>query len=147
MPELPLSSSRTLTDRMVALARVKVTDPISVVGSGALEMVVDLCRSGFEQVTCGCAWRLPRDGEHSDVLFVNGPSADDDLARRLGDASSLLGRQGVLVMPLADLDQNPKVVQALERSGLEVLSTVYDLSRETLVAHRVVRVEQMAMAA
>ena len=147
MPELKLSPSPTLTDRMVALARARTTDTISVVGPHALDMAVDLCRRGFEQVTCGCAAGLPCAGEHSGVLFVDGPLPDDRLANRLGAAASLLAEQGVLVMRLSDIDQDLKVMQVLERSGLELLSTVYDLSCETLVAHRLVRAERLAQAA
>ena len=142
-----LSASPTLTDRMVALAGARTTDTVAVAGPRALDVVIDLCRRGFEQVTCGCAAGLPCAGEHSSVLFVDGPLADDQLAGGLGAAASLLADRAVLVMRLSHIDQDLRVVGVLERSGLELLSTVYDLSCETLVAHRLLRAERLAKAA
>ena len=148
MSEPSICSSRTLTDRMVALGGVKPADTVSVMGPGALDMVVDLCRGGFEHVTCGCAAGLTCAGEHSGAILVTGALADHALAERLRAASAMLAQDGVLVLRLIDVDQDPKVVQALERAGFEVLSAVYDLSgAETLVAHRLSRAERLARAA
>ena len=132
---------------MVALARAHAGDTVSVVGRRALDIAVDLYRSGFDQVTCGCALGLPCAGEHSGVLFIDGPVENARLRKQLAAACSLLDAQGVLVMRLTDIDQGRLVEAVLGEQGLEILSAIYDLSVEVLVAHRVARRERPAMAA
>lgn len=147
MTALPTSAPDSLAGRMVVLARAQADEAVCAMGARALDMVVDLCRSGFEHVICGCASGQRCAGEHSRVLLIDGPVPEAELASRLRAATPLVMEAATIVLCLSDVDQDARVVQLLAQAGLDVASTVYDLSHEVIVAHRVLRAEARSLAA
>ena len=131
---------------MTSLARPDPCEPLVVLGPDAISLMIDLCRDGYEEVICGCRAGLPCALEHSSTVFVSGAATDGELKTLLGDACSVLGFRGRLVLRLADIDQDRTVETLLAELGVRISSAVYDLSREVLVCHHVERSAPAAAA-
>jgi len=108
--------------------------------------MIKLCREGYSRVeclrqaTCTCA------DEGADVLIIPGATASESLVSVLLRTASVVREGGVVALKLDDIDDDCAVKAALRSLGLEVATTVFDLSNEILVAHKVRRLSVQALA-
>ena len=126
-------------DRMINLSRADRQAVVSIFGPQSLELASLLCRRDFSHVQCAIDMTSNVANDPSDVLILSGELSGPELARRLHDILHWLGREGVIVARLKDLDDDLAVEAALRTEPCEVASTVFDLSHEVLVAHRITR--------
>ena len=137
------------TERMARLGSLRSAERIALLGPGGADALCSLCRLGFEEAVC------LGDGDgpccHGDApvsaLLVPDRLTDLLLTERLHSGLRWLGATGAVILRLRDVDQDRVVQSALEQTGFTVRSTVFDLSRGALVAHRVTRFETLAHAA
>jgi hypothetical protein len=133
-------SPEQIVRKSVILAKAGKAQHISVAGPDSLAALVALCRAGFDhvecarQATCACA------DEASDVLLILGSHSPDELAGVLARTSRLLRDGGVLVVQMDGPGDAAAIRRALERSGMRVGSTVFDLAPGRLVSHTVERI-------
>ncbi len=77
--------------------------------------------------------------DQSDLLILAGRLPAPALAQKLRQTLSLVRTGGVVVAQLEDLDDDVQIEATLKEQLCEVRSTVFDLSHEVLVAHRIAR--------
>ena len=136
-----------LLDRMITLSRADRGNVVSILGPESLEIVSILCRRDFSRVQCATYMTSNAANDPSDVLILSGRLSGAELAERLHHTLGLLRNGGVIVAHLKDLDDDRALEAALEAETCEVESTVFDLSHEVLVAHRVSRAPALRRAA
>ncbi len=139
-------ASKAPVPQMLALARPGAVGPIAVLGPDALDLMLQLCALGYDEVVCRCGSGLPNCSEKSHLVLIGGSVPGPKLVPLLRDAASLLGDEGALVVQLADVDQDRVVEAALAARGLSIRSTVFDLSGSPLVHHRVRRAHEAVEA-
>ena len=124
-------------ERLLRLARARREAAVCTAGRGNVELMIRLCREGYakveclRQATCGCA-----DGG-VDLLLIPGGTVAESVTSILSRTVRVLREGGVVALKLDDVDDDCAVQAALAGLGLEVASTVFDLSDGVLVAHTV----------
>jgi hypothetical protein len=131
----------SLIERMARLGGLGRADRIAVTGPGAVDGVGALCRLGFDEAVClsGAGCGCVHAGAPAEGLLIPDRLSDWALAERLDAAAGWLAGEGVVVARLRDVDQDLVLQARLERAGVELRSTVFDMSRGVIVAHRVRR--------
>ncbi len=128
-----------LLGRMILLARAEPSSSVSIAGPDSLEVLTVLCRREFQHVQCCCSDACSAANDQSDVLLLAGQLSGSALATRLHQTLRLLRNGGIVVAHLEDLDDDLLVEATLKAEACEVRATVFDLSHEVLVAHRIAR--------
>ena len=142
-----MSDGEGVSRRLVKLSRANAHDLVSVAGPSALDLLSLLCRDNFERVQCARQATCGAANDASDVLIVVGPLSASSLSEQLQRTLRLLRDGGVLAVQLAHLDDDVALQHWIEAHGLEIASTVFDLSHEILVAHALVRRPALQAAA
>ncbi|CAN5219993.1 hypothetical protein BH09PSE2_BH09PSE2_19090 [soil metagenome] len=147
-PPQPLfRDAQSEASHIVTLSRAQPHDAVVVAGPRSLNTMVELCRRGFEHVTCACGAESAHADEAAAVVLIGGPVADALLTVLAHTAAALLAEEGAVVVRLAHIDQDRHLESALNDADLEIRSTVFDVSGGVLVNHRVVRRARLALAA
>jgi hypothetical protein len=139
-------SPEQIVQKSVFLANADRRGAVSVAGPDSLAAMISLCRDGFDQVecarqaTCVCA-----DGA-SDVLLIAGLMSAEELDGVLRRTCRLLRDGGALVVQLRRPKDDAVVRAALGAMGLQIASTLIDVSAGCLVSHTVERAAQMRQA-
>lgn len=141
-------SPEQIVDKSITLANADKTQRIGVAGPDGLAAMTALCRKGFDHVeyviraTCHCA------DEASDVLLIAGLMQPEDLRALIIGACHLLNDGGALVVQLGSCGEDALVRAALVAAGMNVTSSVFELSAGCLVTHTVERtaVQQRRLA-
>lgn len=132
-------SPEQIVDKSITLANADKTQRIGVAGPDGLAAMTALCRKGFDHVeyvrraTCHCA------DEASDVLLIAGLMQPEDLRALIIGACHLLNDGAALVVQLRSRGEDALVRAALTAAGMNVTSSVFELSAGCLVTHTVER--------
>jgi len=110
---------------------------VAVAGPGSLDIMVDLCRAGWERVECALQATCGGADETSDLLILTGPP--ESLGRLTALTAKLLKDGGVLVAKLDHAEDDVSIRAALLAKGMSVLQTTLDTRGGPAVAHRVAR--------
>lgn len=126
----------TERDQVVKFARAKSTDIVACIGRHGGEMAVAFARCG----QCASAYfeKTGRQGRKGIAdLLVGDMTPRDAIGTLLCSNMQILKPGGQLVLRLQDLDDDCIVQTCLFALGYRVTSTVFDLSADVLVAHRI----------
>jgi hypothetical protein len=132
-------SPEQIVQKSIYLAHAHKDQFISVAGPDSLAAMVSLCRDGFDhvecvrQATCRCA-----DGA-SDALLIVGLMSTYELSSVLQRTCRLLRDGGTLVVQLQKPKDDVIVRSALNGLGIEITSTVVDVSAGSLATHGIER--------
>jgi hypothetical protein len=135
-PEPPLQ-------RLLRLAGARPEHSLSVAGPGSLELMIALCRAGFDRVECARQATCAGADETSHVLILTGPAAGlGGLAAR---TLPLLRDGGVVAAWLDGPEDDQPIQGALLVRGMEILTSAFDRPGGLIVAHRVRRAGRLAL--
>jgi hypothetical protein len=132
-------SLEQIVDRSITLANADKTQCIGVAGPDGLAAMTALCRKGFDHVeyvrraTCASA------DEASDMLLIVGLMQSQDLSTLIIDTCHLLNDGGALVIQLTSRGDDALVSRALAAAGMDITSSVFELSAGCLATYRVQR--------
>lgn len=122
--------------RIVAFSRARAGDIVACVGSDGHNLATAFARQG----QCAGAYfeRTGPSGPHriADLVAVAAPTPGDAVGTLLCANMHLLKPAGRLVLRLEALDDDCVVQSCLSALGYRIASTVFDLSQDVLVAHR-----------
>jgi hypothetical protein len=130
----------------ISLAHADRRGRVSVAGPSGLEVMIGLCREGFDRVECAWQATCSSADEASDVLLITGRLAADQLEAVLRRTCRLLRDGGVLVVQLARSGDDATVQRVLNGNALGVVSTEFDNSAGCLVSHTVQRLAALPLA-
>ncbi len=132
-------SPEQIVEKSITLANADKTQRIGVAGPDGLAAMTALCRKGFDHVeyvrraTCHCA------DEAGDVLLIAGLMPAEDLMALVIGACHLLNDGGALVVQLRSPADDVVVRTALAAAGMDVTSSVFELSAGCLATYRIQR--------
>ena len=132
-------SPEQIVDKSITLANADKTQRIGVAGPDGLAAMTALCRKGFDHVeyvrraTCHCA------DEASDLLLVAGLMRPEDLSALIIGACPLLNDGAALVVQLRSPGDDVLVRMALAAAGMDITSSVFELSAGCLATYRIQR--------
>src|SRR5271168_5108285 len=90
--------------RMLRLAGIDRSRTVSVAGPGGLEIMVALCRAGWDRVECALQATCLGADESSDLLILAGPG--DKFGALTARTAGLLRDGGIIAANLEDLSQD-----------------------------------------
>ncbi|MDR3506471.1 MAG: hypothetical protein P4L64_01090 [Caulobacteraceae bacterium] len=129
--------------RLLRLMGARPDQTISVAGPDALDLMISLCRAGYERVECARQATCAGADETSDLLILTGPAeALGGLAAR---TAPLLRDGGVLAAWLTSVEDDPPIRGALLVHGMEIITSALDIMGGLAVAHRVRRRGKLAL--
>jgi hypothetical protein len=133
------ASPEQIVEKSISLSRADRGGSVSVAGPDSLAAMISLCRDGFDHVECARQATSACADETSDVLLVTGMMSPEALSGVLNRTCRLLRDGGVLVVQLQYPRDDDAVRAALNAAGMNVASTLFDLSAGCLVSHTVER--------
>jgi hypothetical protein len=139
-------SPEQIAHKSVCLANADRRGSVSVAGPDSLAAMISLCRDGFDHVECARQATSPSADEASDLLLVAGEMSTEALSALLRRTSRLLRDGGVLVVQLRLPRDDETVRAALHAAGMDIASTLFDLSAGCLVSHTVARAAALRQA-
>jgi hypothetical protein len=129
-------------EHILQLLGVNPGQAVGVAGPGSLDIMVSLCRAGFERVECALQATCAGADETSDLLILTGPP--EALGALTARTVKLLKDGGVLVAALGRAEDDVSIRAALLGKGMTILQSTLDISGGRLVAHRVTRAVRLA---
>jgi len=135
-PEAPLQ-------RLLRLAGAHPDQTITVAGPGSLELMIALCRAGYERVECARQATCAGADETSDLLILTGPA--DSLGGLAARTLPLLRDGGVVAAWLGETCDDPPIRGALLVRGMEVIRATVDRAGGFAVAFQVRRRGRLAL--
>ena len=134
-PEAPLQ-------RLLRLAGAHPDQTISVAGPGSLDLMIALCRAGYERVECARQATCGGADETSDLLIL--ACAPDRLAGLATRTLPLLRDGGSVAAGLTRMGDDLLIRDALLVRGMEILTTAIDDRGDPIVVHQIRRRERLA---
>ena len=131
-------------ERLLRLAGVRPDQSVSVAGPGALEVMIALCRAGYDRVECARQAACGGADESSDLLILTGPA--EKLGGLAARAAPLVRDGGVIAAWLERIEDDPPIRGALLVHGLEIITSALDIAGGLTVIHRVTRKHRLAAA-
>lgn len=129
--------------RLLRLCGVPAGQTISVAGAGSLEVMIALCRAGYDRVECARRATCAGADETSHLLILTGqPETLGGLAAR---TLPLLRDGGVVGAWLERIEDDSAIRGALLVRGMEVITSQFDMAGGLAVAHRVRRRGRLAL--
>jgi hypothetical protein len=129
-------------EHILQLLGVRPGQAVSVAGSGSLDVMVSLCRAGWERVECALQATCAGADETSDLLILTGPP--EALGALTARTVKLLKDGGVLVAALGRAEDDVSIRAALLAKGMTLLQTTLEAHNGPVVAHRVARAVRAA---
>jgi hypothetical protein len=127
---------------LLQLLGVNPGQAVGVAGPGSLEVMISLCRAGWERVECALQATCAGADDTSDLLILSGPP--EALGALTARTAKLLKDGGVLVATLSRVEDDVPIRAALLAKGMTILQTTLDTSSGLVVAHRVARAAPLA---
>lgn len=129
-------------EQVLKLLGVRPGQAVSVAGPGSLDIMVSLCRAGWERVECALQATCAGADETSDLLILTGPP--EALGALTARTIKLLKDGGVLVAALGRAEDDVSIRAALLAKGMTILQTTLDTHDGPIIAHRVARAAALA---
>jgi hypothetical protein len=127
---------------LLHLLGIRPGQSVGVAGPGSLDVMVALCRAGWERVECALQATCAGADETSDLLILTGPPGSfGALAAR---TAKLLKDGGVLVAVIERVEDDVAIRAALMAKGMTILQTTLNAQGPRIVAHRVARAAALA---
>jgi hypothetical protein len=130
------------SEHILQLLGVSRGQAVGVAGAGSLEIMVSLCREGWERVECALQATCAGADETSDLLILTGPP--ESLGALTARTVKLLKDGGTLVAALGRPEDDMSIRAALLAKGMTILQTTLDIGGARVVAHRVARAARAA---
>jgi hypothetical protein len=127
---------------LLHLLGVNPGQSVGVAGPGSLDIMVSLCRAGWERVECALQATCAGADETSDLLILTGPP--ESLGALAAKTVKLLRDGGVLVATLTRAEDDVSIRAALLAKGMTILQTTLGVAGGLVVAHRIARAAELA---
>ena len=137
---VPSRATAEVIEQMIDISGVRRTDNVAIAGSGHLDFLVTLCRSGFARVTCWIADQAaPITEAPADVLFVLNVGSDAGVSTIMSEFGRSLRPGGALVIRF--VRRSPKshgrlLGRLLGRYGFTITQQQIDAAGGTLLCAR-----------
>jgi len=129
--------------RILRLAAARRDQTVSVAGPGSLDVMIALCRAGYDRVECARQATCAGADETSHLLILTGPA--QDLGGLAARTLPLLRDGGVVAAKLVGLEDDAPIRGALLVRGMEIMTSSVDKAGGPVVAHRIRRIGRLAL--